>query len=499
MSLLRNSLLSRASMAITSAIVALVVFMLPTTSFPMIASLFGKTLVAPPSVLFLFMLVVGWLPVYLLKSGVFPGEMIPWLVFGGAVLLSSVLSFFLPMPAYKNHTIASAETEALLTFGIALTCYMVFSTWIRQRMQLRWVLMWINIGGLVLLAWSMAQLYIILINKGAYPGFMVKVQAFISLRSLQDPIYYTRLAGFAYEPSWLAHQLNILYLPFWLAATITGYSAHTKRLKISLENILLAGGVIVLMFTYSRVGLLAFFLVLAYGVYRLSRYGIRLLLRSLRYRKQSIRVLVEVLSVPLVFTLYALLILGLLSLLSRVDIRIAKMLEFRNISADLMNFAFRTDFSERVMYWANGWLVFARYPLFGVGLGNAGFFFSEHLHILGYRSNEILQVLNDAVYLPNIKSLWVRILAETGLVGFSFFLAGYHLLWRVGHNLAEHSGPLFRAVGWMGIFVLIAFLAEGFSVDSFAMPYFWISMGVLTAASAIVRKSTSGQDIAGSG
>jgi hypothetical protein len=32
---------------------------------------------------------------------------------------------------------------------------------------------------------------------------------------------------------------------------------------------------------------------------------------------------------------------------------------------------------------------------------------------------------------------------------------------------------------------VIAFLIEGFSLDTFALPYLWVSMGLVTAADAI--------------
>jgi hypothetical protein len=33
----------------------------------------------------------------------------------------------------------------------------------------------------------------------------------------------------------------------------------------------------------------------------------------------------------------------------------------------------------------------------------------------------------------------------------------------------------------MGLFMLVALIAEEFSVDSFALPYLWFSMGLVTA------------------
>jgi hypothetical protein len=39
----------------------------------------------------------------------------------------------------------------------------------------------------------------------------------------------------------------------------------------------------------------------------------------------------------------------------------------------------------------------------------------------------------------------------------------------------------------MAVLVILVFLVEGFSVDSFAMPYLWVSLGLATAASVMAR------------
>jgi hypothetical protein len=36
---------------------------------------------------------------------------------------------------------------------------------------------------------------------------------------------------------------------------------------------------------------------------------------------------------------------------------------------------------------------------------------------------------------------------------------------------------------------LIAFIGEGFSIDSFAMPYLWVTIGLVAAASWSYRKA----------
>lgn len=45
-------------------------------------------------------------------------------------------------------------------------------------------------------------------------------------------------------------------------------------------------------------------------------------------------------------------------------------------------------------------------------------------------------------------------------------------------------------IGWSGLFVLVAYLIEGFSTDTFALPYLWVSLGIVSAAGALMRISS---------
>jgi hypothetical protein len=50
---------------------------------------------------------------------------------------------------------------------------------------------------------------------------------------------------------------------------------------------------------------------------------------------------------------------------------------------------------------------------------------------------------------------------------------------------------LLRMSGLAGQLLLISFIVEGFSIDSFALPYFWFSAGLLSAGAYLVRKEVS--------
>lgn len=473
----------------------LALLLLPFTSLPLLSRIMGGTQVAPPSIIFIFILTVGWLPVYLLRGGKLPGEMTPFLGFVLAALIASAAAFFLLYPPYKGYTVLLAERDALVTLGIGAATYLVVSLWHHDPGQFRRTLQLVDISGAVILAWSLVQLWVILLRGGQYPALMVRVQAILSARTLLDTGFRTRVGGFTFEPSWLAHQLNVVFLPYWFAATLTGYTAMKKFLHLSVENVLLVVGAIVMFFSLSRIGMVAFLLTIGFAFYRLNAYGVRWL--QDRYQKQLARLrwrLDQWVQVPLILALFAIylgVIAALIILLAHIDHRMARMLDMRAIPSSILDFAMRGDFAERVVYWSNGWSVFARYPLLGVGLGNSGFFFTQYLPLLSYRLNEIITLVNHSAVLPNIKSLWVRLLAETGLVGFSLFVAWQYVLWQAGAFLRANRSLLLRTLGWTGTFAVIAFLAEGFSIDSFALPYLWVAMGILTAASSMARREST--------
>jgi hypothetical protein len=160
----------------------------------------------------------------------------------------------------------------------------------------------------------------------------------------------------------------------------------------------------------------------------------------------------------------------------------------------LLVMANRMAFFERAIYWFSGLHVFSQFPWFGVGLGNTGFFFLQKVPTIGWTSYEILTVLNEQPFLPNTKSLFVRLLAETGLVGFSIFALFLYAHWRTTRLLSKAESPTFRLIARAGQFSLLAMIGEGFSIDSFAMPYLWVFTGLIAAAGMIYRQQLKSGD-----
>jgi hypothetical protein len=464
-------------------IMLLAVICLPITSLPLLSRLMGGTMVAPPSVILAGLALVIWLPIYFIEKRPLPREFIPLAAFFGFALVSSFLSFFLLLPPYKFNSSTSEIIQAVLTLCIGITCYVAFSLWCVSSERITWLFRLVNLGGIAIVVWSFAQLFILFFHDHQYPTWMTNIQGVLSLRPLSTFAGARRANGFAFEPSWLAHQLNAFYLPYWLAATLTGYTAFGKRIwRISAENILLLAGMVVMLGSMSRIGLLTLFLIAAYLLLSMIRFISSRLSKGLTHST----LLIWGIGVGLVL-LAVLLALGVIYGMSFVDQRIARVFTLHKIPSDWFALADRFSVAERFTYWMSGFYTFGKYPVFGVGLGNAGFFFSQAIPEKARALYEIIMLETQASIVPNVKSLWLRILGETGLVGFGLFVSWMITLWASAKYLQKQTDALGRTVAWMGLIALLALVGEGFSIDSFALPYYWISFGILTAASMHAR------------
>lgn len=469
----------------------IMVVLLPVTSMPLVVRLVGSDTVAAPSGLFLAYLVFVWLIPCIFQGKPFPRQVLPVLGFGVISVIATSAAFFKDIPPFKEADFVSNSLQALLTLAVGLSFYFVAATWPDKKEKLLNTLRWINWSGALVLLWSLLQA-VIWYRMHVYPHWMEQIQ-----RSLSTGVLFKqRVSGFALEPSWLAHQLNMLYLPIWLASSVRRFTVHKKlRAGVIFEDLLLAGGALVLFLTFSRVGLLAFVCMLAFLLFR----AVFALSEWLQYkvkrgrREQSIVHREEthqndrgwlfwVFVVLLVFLFLALLA-GLLHLLQTFDPRMADVLQFTlHYDNTILRYAEQLSIAPRLVYWQVGWRIFNDFPWLGVGLGNAGYFFPYIITPYGWNLNEVVEMMYRVSHIINIKSLWVRLLAETGIFGFSFFAAWLFMMFLSALIIEKHPSLLLRTIGLSGIFVIIGLFLEGFSIDSFALPYLWFSMGLTTAA-----------------
>jgi O-antigen ligase len=481
----------------------LLMICLPVTSSPLIQRLTGSSMVAPLALLPLGILIVAWYIPFLLRAGRLPLQSLPLLAFVAVALLSTLLAFFSPVPSYHSASLLKSSTEGLATLGIGILFYLVVTAWAVTSQRLAFMLRWLNWSGVIIIAVSLLQVGL-WYRLRMYPAWLWDVQ---SLVTTSGTLFVQRASGLAYEPSWLAHQLNMLYLPYWLAAAVSGYTAHGWRAgRIQFELLLLLAGVSVLLLSVSRVGLLAFLLMLAYLLLwaniRLVRWLQDRLTRKFPAGERHAKVVrfwFGLASLVVLVVVYSGMLAGAAYGLSRYDERMARMFDLTSLrEQSLFHYANQLVFAERIVFWQAGWNVFNDHPLLGVGLGNAGYYFPQALNPFSYALSEVRILLYRLDSLPNIKSLWVRVLAETGIVGFAFFASWCFVLWQTARFLIQRRERLSITMGLAGSFALVGLIIEGFSIDTFALPYFWVTLALVTAACETAR-CASGRGAAGIG
>jgi O-antigen ligase len=470
---------------LTDILWALLILLLPITSVPWIMHIFHTNAVAAPSVLVMLLILAIWFIPYLWKKGAFPYQSIPFLGFIGTALVSSLLAFFLPIPPFRDISLSSNELPAFLTLGIGACFYLVTACWASSPQRMKFLFRFVNWAGIALALWGSTQAYYSLFHASIYPAWMFQVQAVIS----NGTLYLSRISSFALEPSWLAHQLNLLFIPYWLGATLTGFSAHRKKLfsRISLENILLVLGIMMLFLSSSRIGLLAFlccigFLVLLGILWFYKWLSSRILARVRSSLKKPVRWLLPIASVMVLLVLIFGIFFGAGFFLSRTDWRMATLFNFQTYaSTNWFDIANQMVFAERIVYWQVGMRVFNSYPLLGVGLGNTGYFFPQFVYQYGLNLPEVQNIINRDLSIPNAKNLWVRVLSETGIVGFAFFASWLVILWISAVQISRSGERILKTISWMGRLAIVAYFIEGLSIDTFGLPYIWISLGLVTA------------------
>lgn len=454
----------------------LLVCALPLTSVPLVTRITGSVSVAPGSLVFLIPLVLIVVPGILLFKQKLPFHSKPAFLFFLFSFISIAFAFFRSVPDYKNQLTSAAAIEGAVTLGLGLLFYLVSVAIPNSTSRVEKTLRILNWVGFTLIAWSILAVLVKQFVPALKP-VVNEIQAIFSITRVTK----TRMTGFASEPSWLAHMLNLVFLAYWLAATIGKTSVHRLRIwKLSFENLLLVGGVIVLVGTFSRGGLAAFMLVIAVLFVVLN---IKLIKRVSSKWKPARRTWATLLVSLGILSVYLALLTGGLFVLSKVDPRMEDVFVFSRANSNpLIKYADNLQFGDRVVYWQTGWNIFNDHPVIGVGIGFSGFYFPAYLTDAGWGLTETKDLLYRSDGLLNVKNIWSRLLAETGIVGFALFLTLLFVSVATSIEMIKSKIPGRHTLGYMGGFMLIALVIEGFSVDSFALPYIWFSLGLTAAA-----------------
>jgi O-antigen ligase len=114
-------------------------------------------------------------------------------------------------------------------------------------------------------------------------------------------------------------------------------------------------------------------------------------------------------------------------------------------------------------------------------LGAAGLYLTQTLPDWSHFNNpDIAQLLSpdNSVY-PNTKNLYIRLLSETGILGFWSFILLYLLTLGKILNLLVSKRKELAFLGTASLLTWLSIVLLGFTQDSLAMPIIWIPLGIL--------------------
>ncbi len=472
---------------------ALMLVTIPVTSFRFMPFMGSDSQVRPlsliPAVLLLIVLPIRCLQQRRLLF--WSNSLLPLLAFAFAALLSSVVGFFLSPVDLYHHTYASRLLRAWVTFGVGLIFFIVPMHMNHDEQDLKFTLKWLYIGLVAQVAWSAIQLfnfYVLEIYFGDTLGNL--------LDSFQKTVMMTglspnrRISGLTLEPSWLAAQVMTVYLPWAFASVLTGYCWDKRRWLAPLS--LAACGALIL-FTYSRSGILmaivAAFLTFLFVGWGWMRQASEWFLRP--FHRMNPVLMRRMLDVSVRIAMIFIILVGLVGgsyLLSRNNY-FAQI--WQSDKKNPVDYFVDIYAGPRLAYAWAGWAIFEQHPWTGVGLGATGLYFYQALPDWSrFNITEIAQLLSpENITYPNTKNLYIRLLAETGIVGFWLFISFYLLVLGKVLTLLRSQRKELVFLGAASLLAWFAIVALGFTQDSLAMPNMWISIGILLGMAANIPKS----------
>ena len=458
---------------IARALWAAALLSLPVTSFryfPAGDATYERPLAFYPLVPLMIVLLVQLLR----KDTVFPraSALTPLAVFILAAVAASLLGILLAPVLMRGQDVIGRVVRAWATVIIGLL-FFIAAVWMnRNEDDLRFSIQWLFAGFIIDVLWSGLQGATFYLHIFPKPLVTHWQRAF----SLRELIRTNRISGLAYEPSWLAGQISTLYLPWLFAWLLT--RIHVTRFKW-LEPALLILAVLLLLATFSRGGLLTVAATVVITFLLVGRTQIRAAWdwfaagfhrgRKLIWRLVIILLIAGSLSGALFF-------LGQKGYMARL---------WNTQASSVEDFLIQNSAGARMAYIWGAMGAYQEHPVMGVGLGASGFYIYNNLpDWVKTTVPEIARQLSpDSSLYPNPKNLYVRLLAETGLVGFFLYIAfQFSILGDALSALKQKSG-LMQYLGIASIFTWLALIFYNMTQDSFAIPNLWINLGILVGMS----------------
>lgn len=473
-----NSSTSSISMEkITRFLWGAALFTLPVTSFRFFPFL-GEATYVRPLALYPIAFLLPLLLIQLLRGKTsFPraGALTPFTVFILFALVATAYGALLDPLPLRGQQYFGRVIRAWATLAIGLS-FFIAAVWMnRSEDDLRFSVKWLLAGFVIDVLWSGVQ------SLAFYTPLLEKVTVTHWQRafSMRELVRTNRVSGLAYEPAWLAGQIGTVYLPWLFAALLT--KVRVTRFKW-LEIVLLGFALLLLLATFSRGGLLTAGVALVFTFLLAGRGEIRAAWNWFLQRNWVFRI--GIVTVIVGALIGAGLFLAQKGYIARL---------FTSDAESLEEFVIENSAGARAAYNAGAVGTYEQSPVLGVGLGASGFYIYDNLPDWALTTvPEIARQLNPENRLyPNPKNMYLRLLAETGLIGFFVFLA--FLLSVLGDSVIalKSDRTILRYLGIAGLFSWLAVGMYNVTQDSFATPNLWINFGILVGMMSYAMQSTA--------
>ena len=450
---------------------AAVLVCLPVTSFRYFPFLGKETMVRPlafyPLAVLVFLLSIRWLRDR--RTFSLPGILGLLGLFLATALASSVWG--LAINPVEMH--GMEYTGRVLRAWVTLIGGMVFLVATiqmnRSEADARFTFKWLMAGLALSFIWGAVQF--ISYQAGLPPrAGLNRIQMLFSTRKL---LVKPRITGFAYEPSWLANQVATVYLPWLIAALLSGYRIMKKRFLLPL----LLSALFLLVGTFSRSGIIMALTAAVVTVFFTQRQKFTNWARGylMPGGRKTWKTAAKVFGLVLVFAVAA----GLLGYTLSTSKYFSQL--WQEKSDSLVEYAIDVSAGPRLAYAVAGFGVYTDHPLTGVGLGASGFTLYDHIPDWSITTtSEITRQLTPNSWLyPNPKNLYIRILAETGLPGFILYLVFWLGVLAIVIRSLGRRDNFSGFIGLAGLFSWIVLIFFNFTQDSFIDPNQWLSLVVL--------------------
>jgi hypothetical protein len=451
---------------------------LPITSFRFFPFLGDSTQVRPLALYPLALLV----PILLIRlwrreiRDPWPGSFVLLAAFFVVALLASTLGALNAPLELRGSTYFDRVLRAWVTVIIGVL-FFIAAIWMnRDEEDVRFSVKWLLLGLCLHILWSLVQ------AVSFYTSYLPRatLKEWQTSFSMRVPTKNRRFSGLAFEPGWLAGQIATLYMPWLVAGLLTRTRVFRARWA---EPALFILTLVLLVFTFSRGGL--FFTLVATIITawiagrdlltRLSEWFVSAFRKSHEPAREHAKNLA--IRIGLVLIVVALLA-GSGTMLVRK----------KYFSKLFSGFEKADTLEEYIVYnYAGGraayaWAAMGAYrldPWTGVGFGASGLYMYQNLPDFSQTTLfEIArQLAPNSRSIPNPKSMYVRVLVETGLLGLALFLA-FQFSMLADMRALFRSGAQ-RFFGIAGLFTWIAIFLYNVTQDSFATPNLWINLGIL--------------------